>query len=95
VRQIVVCNAGRFENYSVAAIQTSARPGRKGKEKGNMNKDKLEQLCFLTDKQRKTFKLLKSAYKKCLDEKIYFHQVLETLSAYNGINVDGIDDNSF
>jgi len=58
-----------------------------------MNKDKLEQLCFLTDKQKRAFKSLKSAYEKCLNEKIYFHQVLETLSAYNGINVEDIDDN--
>ena len=54
--------------------------------------DDINELCELTDEQRKAFASLKRAYKKCLKTNIIFHQVLDTLHALNGNNVDKVDD---
>jgi len=58
-----------------------------------MNQDIIESLCKLDEKQTKAFINLKKAYNKCLKSGIYFHQVLETLQAYNGNNISDINDN--
>jgi hypothetical protein len=59
-----------------------------------MNNEEVELLCDLTEEQLKCFKELKRAYSKCVKSGIYFHQVLDTIHAFNGENVKEIDDNS-
>ncbi len=57
-----------------------------------MTREEIEDLCELNPEQAKAFKKLERAYKDCLKKEIYFHQVLETLHAFNGNNVKEIDD---
>ena len=57
-----------------------------------MDKQEVSDLCGLNCEQKKAFNSLRRAYKKCLDKNIYFYQVLESLHAYNGNNVEKIND---
>ena len=59
-----------------------------------MDKSKVSELCELTKEQKKAFKKLKAAYNNCIDSGVFFHQVLSSLYALNGNNIEDIDDNS-
>jgi len=57
-----------------------------------MDKETANSLCELTNEQKKAFINLKKAYKRCLNSGIFFHQILDTLEAFNGNNVLTVDD---
>jgi hypothetical protein len=57
-----------------------------------MNFDQADELIQLDTEQTKAFKALGRAYKKCINVGIYFHQVLESLQAFNGNNVECVND---
>lgn len=58
-----------------------------------MDEETVNSLCDLTSEQKKAFTNLKKAYKRCLNSGIFFHQILESLHAFNGNNVRTVDDN--
>jgi len=57
-----------------------------------MTKEDVQELIELTPEQEKAFNSLKRAYAKCVKEGIYFHQILDYLSPFNGNNIDTIND---
>lgn len=58
----------------------------------NITREDVERLCELNKEQRIAFNSLQCAYAKCEKANILFHQVLDTLEAYNGNNIDKITD---
>lgn len=57
-----------------------------------ITKAQVEDLCELNSEQLKAFKKLQRAYRDCLHKNIYFHQILDSLQAFNGNNVEMVDD---
>ena len=52
--------------------------------------DDLQEAIDLNEEQKKAWKSLESAVKKCKKANIYFYHVMETLGALNGDNVEAI-----
>ena len=55
-----------------------------------MTQDEVQELIDLNPAQKKAFNSLIRAVNKCRKENVYFYQVLESLHALNGDNVDAV-----
>ena len=56
-----------------------------------MTKEEVQQKIELTPNQKKAFNELEKAVKECRKTNIWFYQVLETLNALNGNNVQSVE----
>ena len=60
-----------------------------------LTQEEVQEKINLTPKQKKAFDSFIRAVKRCKKENIYFYQVLESVGALNGNNVDSVDEEEY